>query len=869
MSNIYNIHLELTSKNLIPSSDFNSRIYEFAKLLGWNPSYYIPADSVNENFANGYLSVEHGLENTAVLAFLNKPYNELNVEERKKLDNIAFNNLVSWLIPIDKFNYSHQYILNTQKRTINEGRIYPENFDNLRSEKFLQVIGKKPNPNILALDDSLISTISYWKRYISAEIDDLNNENLSILFNSIIFVRAIEDNNRRYKNNNSNKLLLIETFEELKDSKTFTIGEILKTSLEKLSHTEINSELISFEKLKLFDKLDKYIVYHLLSRFYETENNNFSYDFSIMTKHALSRVYEKYVSILNYEETNQLSLFKEIPIEKDINKFSGSFYTPEYIARFFSKFLLKEIPVNRFNNISICEPAVGSGMFLRTLLEVLYENVYPDFKTIDKNIFNNILGIDIDPNACHATKLSLSLLHLLIYDEIPKGINIINNESISYLKSDYIERFNVVISNPPFVRYEHSKNESIKEYLGNFVSGKTDLYYAFLKLSIEILKPDGYGLFVLPHSFLVNKGVSKIRDFLYEKTNIRFIGDLSSIPVFGDVSTYIILIIFQKKGPQSKNAQPLKLRCKNQVGKALEDVLNELQVTNDNYSIYYADNDDFSKVEWSILPSTEYLIEKKFQQFSPIDSFLDISSGIITGADNVFIIKQSNIPKGEEQVYKPYLSDKVMTPYAINENQTDYIFYPFINSSLLTQSEIESNFPRTWEYLLHNKKQLESRKSLPKEWWMLRSPSTPDKILVPKIINPELSITPKFSIDNDGKYVVSHSSIIRLKKNNYDVELLYFFLGILNSTPCYWYISNHSNKYNSGYNKIQPKTLKNTPTPDPFEIEKNELIKFIKLVKERINAKGEKIIFLEKEIDIMACRFYKLTDEESNILLGR
>jgi hypothetical protein len=869
MDSIYSIHTELTAKTIVPNPNINLKVFDFAKLLGWNPSYFLPADMDSETFANGYLSVEHGLENTAVLAFLNKPYNDLNTEERKKLDSIAFNNLVSWIIPIDKHNFSYIYILNSQKRIVEESKIYPENLENLRSEKFLQVIGKKPNPNILALDDSLIETISYWKRYISGELESLNNEVLSALFNSIIFVRAIEDNNKRYKQSKTENQLLLKTYDELKGSDLFSISEILKVTLTKLAQTDLNSELIDFTQLQFFNNLDKYVVYNLLIQFYETDNNKFSYDFSIMTKHALSRIYERYVSVLNFEDTQQLALFNRIPVERNVNKFSGTYYTPEYIARFFAKYLLKEITINQFNSLKICEPAVGSGMFLRTLLEVLYENIHPDYDRIDKQIFKNIIGLDVDPNACQATKLSLSLLHLLIYDEIPKKLNIVNSESIEYLTKGEMNSYDIVVSNPPFVRYENTDSEYIKEYLGDLAVGKTDLYLAFLKLSIDILKPNGYGLFVLPHSFMVNNSASKIRKLIYEKTNVTLIADLSAIPVFEDISTYVILLIFQKKDENlDKYVLPKKIRCKNFVGRALEETLNNIQTSNENYSIYLGQESDFAKNEWFVLPPGEYTIEQKFKTFPTIENFLKISSGIITGADNIFIFNKSNIPKGEEAVYKQFLSDRKITSYKIVGDIDEYIFYPFENGIHLTASEVEHRFPKTWKFLLSHKDKLETRKSMPKEWWMLRSPSAPDKILIPKIVNPELTITPKFSFDIEGKFVVSHSSYLSLKTSEYDNELLYYFLGILNSTPCYWYISTHSNKYGSGYNKIQPKTLKNTPIPDPFSINKRDLLKLIKLVKERLNQNEEKILQIEKDIDLLVCNMYGLTNEESNILLG-
>ena len=71
------------------------------------------------------------------------------------------------------------------------------------------------------------------------------------------------------------------------------------------------------------------------------------------------------------------------------------------------------MPPIAFKRLKTLEPAVGSGIFLRTLLEMqcdpLQERVTTD---LIETAFSNVLGIDIDPNAVQAALLSLSLLHL-------------------------------------------------------------------------------------------------------------------------------------------------------------------------------------------------------------------------------------------------------------------------------------------------------------------------------------------------------------------------------------------------------------------------------------------------------------------------
>ena len=69
-------------------------------------------------------------------------------------------------------------------------------FDELRSERFDQITVKKPNPNYPPLDEILIRNISDWKRKLSLEIEHVSNQDLSALFNTIIFARAVEDSAR-------------------------------------------------------------------------------------------------------------------------------------------------------------------------------------------------------------------------------------------------------------------------------------------------------------------------------------------------------------------------------------------------------------------------------------------------------------------------------------------------------------------------------------------------------------------------------------------------------------------------------------------------------------------------------------------------
>lgn len=846
-------------------------VKRFAKELGWNPSYHLNAES-EKTFANIHLVVEHGLENSAVLTFLNTPYLSLSNDDRKELLNISYNNMVDWHIHIEKNRITYIYNrFNPLNNVIAEQGFTSDQYDQLRSESFEKIIGKRPSPNIPSLDDALMNTISHWKRIVSADLNNqVDNHAISGLFNSIIFVRAIEDYSKKLRGSNGEKVLL-SSWEMCKE-KDAKYTSILKKSLTTLGQLNVPKYLIDYEILEKFDNLNYQSISYLLNDFYQSRQNSiYQYDFSIMSNHALSRIYERYVALLRVEDTDQLDLFGDnIPVE-EVNKSFGAVYTPQYIARFFARYLQENFSPSKFKDLKVIEPSVGSGIFLRSLLEIQCDprNENLSDESIEQ-AFKNITAIDIDQNACNATQLSLSLLHLILLGKFPEKLNIIRSETIRYIQENNLRnQFDVVISNPPFISSNFQSldlRESIKSYLGDYAFGRSDSSLAFLKAGVDLLKPGGTGLFVIPHSFLIAESAKKMREFLFKECQIKCLADLSSIPVFSNVGIYVILLIFQKKEKTSRiEPKATIVKARDFVGRALESALMNEKIDNDFFSIYDVKNSVFRNEIWNILPYKENVILEKFSKLKNLEEFVNIKQGFVSGNDDVFIVDGLQIPKGEGQIYVPYLADKIIDRFQLPKKTNKYFFFPFIDGKKITQEELELHFPNTWKYLLKNKHFLNSNGQ---EWWRPHRTRQPQDLMKPKIVSPHLVLSPKFSVDIDGKYAVSRSPYMTVKDSNaQEKDLLLFLSAILNSTACFWHISTHSHVYKSGYTMLEVKTLKNTKIPDPNMVPAQKMQKLLRLVTERMNLVGYDGYLVERELDKLVADLYQLSDEDK-ITLG-
>ena len=859
--------ISLLTSGELSSQDKSRLVKDFSQELGWEPGEAIePTPELGDVFS-GHLLVEHGLEISAVITFIISPttFNKLTANQKNKSLELSYNNLVDWHIYIEQNQVT--YVFNrTQPATEFPFYFTNQNTDSLQSTLFDQITGKAPNPNFPTLDIELVNNISYWKRNLAAELSgEPDLADYAALFNSIIFTRAAEDHQKKITGVES-KLLLDNIRSVTQVNRT--IKNIIYDSLSQFIDGEIPEYIFDPIRLESFNNLSESLIFDLFLSFYKSRSVPYGYDFAVMSKHALTRIYEKYVALLSFDElNNQLSFFPILPTETYSKKF-GSVYTPEFIARFFSRYIQNNVPLKTFRSMKVIDPACGSGIFLRTLLEF---QTAPNFDPLSSNEikeqFSNVFGVDIDENATQSTRLSIALLYLVLMSgELPEDLNLFSENALSFLsESRFQNYFDLVISNPPYISTEHQSDEIrelSRQVMGDFGVGKIDTYLPFVKLSLEILKPGGIGMFVIPHSFLKLSGAQKFREHITELAWIRCIVDLSEITVFKDHGSYVILLIFQKKfNDVIHNTEPMAdvIVCKDFVGHAFADYFKSLQVKKEFYEIFTIEQKNFTGKEWRIESPSEHKVLSRLEDFEPLDKFLDISQGIVTGKDSLFITHKSDIPENEYDIWKPLLPDREMIKYKVPRATQKILFYPKIKNRTVSIEQIETDFPITYQYLISKREQLLGEREQP-NWWVPHRLRDEEKVFQPKLVTPHLVLLPKFGLDLSGEYAVSRTPFLISKSETSSIEILTFFLGILNSDIGAWLISSYSDKYSKGYARLEVGTLKKIPVPNPAKVSPYILSKIIDLTTQQVKKKYN--IEIDVEIGHLISEIYHLSNHE-------
>ena len=610
--------------------------------------------------------------------------------------------------------------------------------------------------------------------------------------------------------------------------------------------------------------------------FYAPRESPYEFDFALMSKHALSRIYERYVTLLQQDETSvdQLSFIAK-PLVEQRNIKSGAIYTPQFIASFFAKYIRENVTPRQFRTMRTVDPACGSGIFLRTLLELQCNPFDPAItKQAITEIFGNTVGVDRDPNAVEATRLSLSLLYLVTTGELPSTLNVEHSEALTALvpqpNADG-RSFDAILSNPPYIKLENLPTEDAvlyRSYLGDKLKGRVDAYLAFIKLSLEILSPGGLVALVLPQTFMSSSNGASFRKLISDGCDVRCLIDLSAVDVFEGVGAYSILLILQKRrilGVEEGSAQVC--RASGMVGPALQAVLERTVVDTPYFSVYETSQEMFQERDWVIIPPSFAPISERLRRLPKLNSFGRALQGFVSGADNIFIRNRDEVADADLEIYLPFLRDRDIERFRVPSERNQLVFFPYVDNTPIEHEEmLQQRFPETWEYLTSKRSELEARRRSPgTPWWRPERPRTPDVMRRPKIVLPHIMLTSRFGLDREGIFAVSRAPFIVAKREVGEEEMLALLVACLNSSPASWFVQTNAPKYASSYNRIEVSVLNAIPVPNLGEVNsatKSRIISLVGMLGERPSLK------VEDELDTIVCQLYGFGPQEMSILRG-
>lgn len=328
-------------------------------------------------------------------------------------------------------------------------------------------------------------------------------------------------------------------------------------------------------------------------------------------------------------------------------KLRGGFYTPEPIASFILKWAF-----NGNKEFDILEPSCGDGVFLDAINDGKY-------------LYNSVTGIELDEVEAEKSQII----------NLPKT-TIINADFHEFCINTN-QRFDLVVGNPPYIRYQFFEKDQ-QEYAAKIFSNAklkysklTNAWVSFVVGSSLLLKENGKIGFVLPAEILQVSFAQTLREFLahfYNKINIVSFEKL----VFPDIQQEVVLLLCEKNNSNTHLIEHIELRD----AEALAN-LDITKLKSPQKKI------DFKSNKWTFyfLDQVEIDFLEKFQgncNIKKLGKYAKVEVGITTGSNSFFTVPLSTVQFYDLEKYaKPLVGRSVQVPSAIftendwNKNRTN------------------------------------------------------------------------------------------------------------------------------------------------------------------------------------------------------
>lgn len=496
--------------------------------------------------------------------------------------------------------------------------------------------------------------------------------------------------------------------------------------------------------------------------------------------------------------------------------------------------------------LTICDPACGSGAFLNQALDFLIaEHHYIDelqaklfgdamvLSDIATSILeHNLFGVDLNEESVEIAKLSLWLRTAQpnrklndLNSNIKCGNSLIDDPAIAGEKAfnwkqafpKVFEKggFDVIIGNPPYVFARDNFRQEEKDYfVSKYESAKYQIntYLLFIEKSVHLLQEKGiYGL-IIPNSWLMMYSGEGLRKFLLETNKLNQIINLAGFS-FETANVETVILLAEKEIIKKENTVEILLNNGNEFYFSHSKKQTEFS-KNEGFEFKVFLDDDNDELNLKIVKNSEIL-----------DNLVEVKAGL----------QAYEKDKGEP---KQTVQDVVNRPY-------DYDYKFDDNTHKYLDGKDVGRYFTSWSglYLKYGKH--------------LAAPRTFNLFDGKKIIVREITGNyPKCIIAtyNEEIYLYNRSNIAIVEKEGSSISLKYI-IAVLNSKLLSYYFVKNTAK---SVRKLFPKIILNDLRKFPIKkINPVEQLPFIE--------KADLMLSLNKDLQEQSKKFQRTIQRKFNL----
>lgn len=347
-----------------------------------------------------------------------------------------------------------------------------------------------------------------------------------------------------------------------------------------------------------------------------------------------------------------------IDVKIDSDKLRGGYYTPEPIADFICRWAITSA------EDSTLEPSCGDGNFLEAAIKR-----YMELGVSTEDLSGKVQGVELSEVEADKALERISQYGL-------NGTTVVNSDFFRFIRQNEDRRYDVVVGNPPFIRYqtfpEEHRNRAITlmAEVGLIPNKLTNIWVPFLVVSASRLTENGRLAMVIPAELFQVKYAADTRVFLskfFERITIVTFRKL----VFDTIQQEVVLLLCEKKVPDRAGIRVVELSGLADLQavdleKLLDKPVKKIEHTTEKWTKYF-------------LNETEIELLRRIKADDRIQTcgdYMDVDVGVVTGRNEFFMMNGEQVATWQVQPYlRPVVSKSPhlkgitfkLEDYAMNE----------------------------------------------------------------------------------------------------------------------------------------------------------------------------------------------------------
>ena len=312
-------------------------------------------------------------------------------------------------------------------------------------------------------------------------------------------------------------------------------------------------------------------------------------------------------------------------------KLRGAYYTPPAIASF-----ILHWGINDCIDSDILEPSCGDGVFLEQMAR-------------EHMLFH------------HATAVEYETLEAEKARAIGLHDSVVINTDFHRFCLDTEQRFDLVVGNPPFIRYQYY-DESQQELAGEIFkkaglkrSKLTNAWVTFVVGCSLLLREQGKMGFVIPSELLQVTYAQPLRKYLATSFNIINIISFENL-VFQEIQQEVVLLLCERTGKGEHLIEHIEVKDTEALRQLdphrLKLPTKQIDFHADKWTYYFLDKEEL-----------DFLNNVRVDDMPKIGTYADVEVGITTGSNGYF-----TVPQGVVDMYQLHEYARPMVGRSVQVN---------------------------------------------------------------------------------------------------------------------------------------------------------------------------------------------------------